>query len=117
MAQSNTKATVRLTTFPNEPLARLASGRLRQEGIGSMVRPLGAGPGGWGTAATLPHALYVQAADEMGARQVLDLPPSEIAEREDSSKSRRWGPSLPMGLALLAAAAGLIYGCTALAFQ
>ena len=29
----------------------------------------------------LPHGLYVKASDEMQARQILDLPPEEIAER------------------------------------
>ena len=73
---------VRLTVFNNEVLARLAEQRLHQEHIPCVVRSLGVGPGGWGVATNLPHAVYVLADEEMLAREVLDLPPAEIAERE-----------------------------------
>ena len=116
LISDNTKATVKLTTFPNEPLARVAVGRLRQNGIGSIVRSMGAGPGGWGTAATLPHAMYVLEADEMEARQTLDLPTVEIEERDDSSKTRRWSRSVLMGVALLVAIC-LVSGYTAMVIQ
>jgi len=73
---------VRLTSFDNEPMARLAEQRLRQEGIPCFVRSLGVGPGAWGTAYNLPHGLYIYQADEMRSREVLGLVPEEITERE-----------------------------------
>ncbi len=82
MDGSRKRPQVRVTVFENEPLALLAQQRLSQEGILCVVRSLGAGPGGWGVATNLPHAIYVKATDEMRARQILDLTPREIAERE-----------------------------------
>lgn len=99
-------STIQLTVMASEPLARLAEQRLQHEGIRCMVRALGAGLGGWGTAANLPYGLYVKEADEMRARQVLDLAPREIVEREtedDAPVSSR--SSLPL---LLGASAALI---------
>ena len=81
---------VRLTVFGNEALARLAEQRLSQERIPCVVRSLGAGPGGWGVATNLPHALYVLAEEEMLARQLLDIAPAEIAERGNPAR-----PSIP----------------------
>ena len=76
---------IQLTVFDNEPLARLAQQRLQQEDVPCIVRSLGVGPGGWGVATYLPHGLYVGASDEMKAREILELPPSEIAERDGTS--------------------------------
>ena len=76
---------IQLTVYDNEPLARLAQQRLQQEGVPCIVRSLGVGPGGWGVATYLPHGLYVGASDEMKAREILELPPSEIAERDGTS--------------------------------
>ena len=84
MSRGRSGATVKLTVMENEPLARLAEQRLRHEGIRCFVRALGVGPGGWGTSVNLPHGLYVEEADEMQARQVMELPPMEIIERETS---------------------------------
>ena len=75
--------------YDNEPLARLAQQRLQQEEIACMVRSLGAGPGGWGVATYLPHGLYVKVSDEMQARQILDLLPAEIEERDGPSTSQQ----------------------------
>jgi len=81
--QSQTKGKqVRLTTFDNEPTARMAEQRLLEEGIPSVVRSLGVGPGLWGTAYNLPHALDVLQSDAVQAAEVLDLPPAELAESE-----------------------------------
>ncbi len=74
---------VRLTVFDNEPMARLAEQRLRQAGIPCVTRSLRGGPGLWGSAYNLPHDLYVQQTDEMRAREVLDLPPIELVERQE----------------------------------
>ncbi len=73
---------VRLTVFDNEPTARLAEQRLGQEGIPCVTRSLGGGPGLWGSAYNLPHGLYVYQVDEMRAREVLELTPEEVLERE-----------------------------------
>ena len=74
---------VRLTIFENEPVARMAEQRLHLEGIPSMIRPLQGGPGLWGSAYNLPHGLYVFQSDAILAKDVLELPPSEIVERAE----------------------------------
>ena len=86
---------VSLTVFDNEPLARLAEQRLRQEGIPCLTRSLQGGAGLWGSAYNLPHAVYVYESDEMRAREVLGLMPLEISEREraasgTSRQPRAW---------------------------
>lgn len=72
---------VRITILENEPVARMAEQRLQLEGIPSMIRPLQGGPGLWGSAYNLPHGLYVFQSDVIWAKDVLELPPSEIVER------------------------------------
>ena len=64
---------VRLGVWESEPLARLAAARLEEAGIVCTVQPLGVGPGGWGMAANLPHALYVSPLEEEAARVLLEL--------------------------------------------
>jgi len=78
---------VRLTIFENEPVARMAEQRLQLEGIPSMIRPLQGGPGLWGSAYNLPHGLYVFQSDAIWAKDVLELPPSEIVERAEGDAS------------------------------
>ena len=80
--RSSREKQVHLTTFNNEPLARLAEQRLRQEGIPCLVRSLQGGPGLWGSAYNLPHGLYVFQSQAMRARELLDLPPLEMLERQ-----------------------------------
>lgn len=95
---------VRLTIFNNEPMVRLAEQRLRQAGIPCLTRALRGGPGLWGSSYNLPHDLYVHQEDEMRAREVLDLAPREIEEREIQERpSSGVGPGL--GVVLLIAAA------------
>tara|TARA_B100000315_G_scaffold1024_1_gene954 strand:- start:4459 stop:4824 length:366 start_codon:yes stop_codon:yes gene_type:complete len=86
---------VRLTLFDNEPMARLAEQRLRQAGIRCVIRSLRGGPGLWGSAYNLPHDLCVFESDQMRAREVLDLAPRELQERErlgaaPGSRSTLW---------------------------
>ncbi|MFQ6026597.1 MAG: hypothetical protein ACE5Q6_03665 [Dehalococcoidia bacterium] len=71
-----------LQVFDNEPMARLAEQRLKQEDIPCLVRSLHGGPGLWGSAYNLPHALYIYESDQMQAREVLEMPPLELEERE-----------------------------------
>lgn len=78
---------IQLTMFNNEPMARLAEQRLRLEGIPSLIRSSHGGPGLWGSAYNLPHGLYVFQSDEMQARDILDLAPLEIAERDQADGS------------------------------
>jgi len=73
---------ISLTVFENEPTARMAEQRLQQEGIPCVVRSLRGGPGLWGSTYNIPHDLLVNEEDEMRARDILDVPPQEIAERE-----------------------------------
>ncbi|MCY4625563.1 MAG: hypothetical protein OXC99_11265 [Chloroflexi bacterium] len=73
--------TVTLEVFQSEPLARMAAHRLEAEGIRCMVRAVGVGPGGWGLAANVPHALDTWEEDAVQAREVLNLMPVEIEER------------------------------------
>lgn len=103
--ESHHDALVRLTVLDNEATARLAEQRLRQQGIPSFSRSLQGGPGLWGSAFNLPHALYVHPADEMRAREVLDLVPLEVVERDGpGSPPRRRSRWLVVALALLIAA-------------
>ena len=111
---SRIKAQIRLTVFESEPLARLAEQRLQQEYIPCVVRCLGAGPGGWGVATNLPHAMYVKAGDEMHARQVLDLLPAEIAETEGRSSRPTYRPSVMLVAVLIIMAAALLFGAVEL---
>lgn len=96
---------VRLTTFNNEPMARLAEQRLRQAGIPCFIRSLHGGPGLWGSAYNLPHALYVHQDREMQARETLDLAPPKLAERESQQGSARprWGLWLTVMVLTIAA--------------
>jgi len=80
---------VRLAVLDNEASARLAEQRLGQEGIPSFSQSLQGGPGMWGSAFNLPHALYVRASDEMQAREVLNLVPLEVRERASPPAPRR----------------------------
>lgn len=100
---------VRLAVFSSEPLARLAEQRLRQADIPCVVKSIGVGPGGWGAAANLPYAVYIQPADEMRARQVLELEPAEIGEREGRhlppSRNRSY---TAVAVLLVAIAAGVL---------
>ncbi len=73
---------VSLKVYDNEPTARMAEQRLNLEGIQCLVRCLRGGPGLWGTAYNLPHDLLVYESDEMQAREILEIPPQEIIERE-----------------------------------
>ena len=103
------KRQVRLAVFENEPLARLAEQRLREEDIPSVVRALGGGPGVYGVATHLPHALYIMADDQMRAYQVLDLPPAEMEDRDRTAFHSSNGPSiLVIGLVIVGAAALLM---------
>lgn len=77
-------------------MARLAEQRLQQEGIPCLIRSLQGGPGLWGSAYNLPHGLYVYQSDEMRAREVLDLTPLEVAERETTED--RTGPRTKLWL-------------------
>ena len=91
---------VRLTVFDNEPMARLAEQRLRQQGIPSIIRSLRGGPGLWGSAYNLPHDLYVFESDETAAREVLELAPPQDSEGEDQvSSTQRSAPNLWLLLA------------------
>lgn len=105
MDRQDDQERVRLDVFQGEPLARLASQRLRDEGIPCMVRPLGVGPGGWGMAANLPYGVYILAGDEARAREVLELP-GEGRGPEDQEQLRRWGwsPGVMVVLLLIAVA-------------
>ena len=104
---------VRLTVFDNEPMARLAEQRLRQDGIPCFIRSLGAGLALWGTTYSSSHALYVYQADEARAREVLDLAPREVLEREKRVSGRR--PRLTLVLVLMILLiVHLIFGITVL---
>ena len=97
---------VTLDVFQGEPLARLAAQRLTEEGIPCMVRPLGVGPGGWGMAANLPHALHVRSSDEDRARGVLGMPPTGEGGGDGVARTqaRHWPTSVVVILVLIAAA-------------
>jgi hypothetical protein len=66
----------------------MAEQRLQANDIPCLVRSLQGGPGLWGSAYNLPHDLLVYEEDEMEARDILDLVPLEITEREGPSPVR-----------------------------
>jgi len=84
---------VQLTVFDNEPEARMAEQRLFQEGIPCVMKPLGGGPGLWGTAYNLPHGVYVFEEDVRRARELLDLDADDVTLADGSSRGpeRRTG--------------------------
>ena len=95
----------------------MAEQRLLSEGIPSVVRSLGAGPGLTGSAYNLPHALDVLQSDEVRAKEVLELPPAELAERDGGntgSGSRRQS-NLGLIMILIATAFVLIIAAPRLA--
>ena len=110
MDRPRTSGQVRLTVVENEPLAHLTRLRLREERIPCVVRSLGAGPGGWGVATNQPHAIYVNSVDEMRAREVLDLPPAEITEREGTPSQPMRRLPMPVIVLLIITAAALLIG-------
>ena len=77
--------------FDNEPTARMAEQRLQEEGIPCFVRSLHGGPGLWGTAYNLPHDLRVYEDDVMRGREILEVAPKEILEREREREREREG--------------------------
>ena len=88
MSGSDRGKQISLTVFYNEPTARLAEQRLQANDIPCLVRSLQGGPGLWGSAYNLPHDLLVYEQDEMEAREILDLVPLEITEREGPTQDR-----------------------------
>ena len=88
MSRARRRKQVSLRVFDNEPTARMAEQRLQLEDIPCLVRSLLGGPGLWGTAYNLPHDLLVYEDDVMRAREVLDLVPQEIIERERQGQQR-----------------------------
>src|ERR671915_244839 len=106
---------VSLTIFDNEPLARLAEQRLRQEGIPCLVRSLSGGPGVWGSAYKLPPAIYVYESDEMRAREVLDLVPLEVVERERAASGPSRQPRAWLLVVIIAILLALIIAAPSLA--
>ena len=90
--------TITLEVYQSEPLARMAANRLESEGIRCMVRAVGVGPGGWGLAANVPHALDTWEDDAVEARAILNLMPGEIEER--LSQPIGGGTSMPRLLVL-----------------
>ena len=89
MSRDRRRKQVSLTAFDNEPTARMAEQRLQLEGIPCFVRSLRGGPGLWGSAYNLPHDLLVYEDDQMRAREVLDIAPLEILERERQGQQPR----------------------------
>ena len=60
-----------LSPYPTWVEASMSAERLEGEGIPSVLVPLGAGAGAWGSSTFLPHELRVWAEDAERARQVL----------------------------------------------
>lgn len=83
------KNQVRLSVFNSEPLARLAEQRLNEAEIPCVIRSVEGGPGLRGSASNLPHALFVYDSYEMYTRDVLELEPMEIGERETADSAHQ----------------------------
>ena len=97
---------VRLTSFDNEPMARLAEQRLWESGIPCITRSLRGGPGLWGSAYNLPHDVYVFESDQVQARMVLDLPEAQEQKMEWTPRKVNWA----LWLAVAAITVGLALG-------
>ena len=95
MSRESERKQVSLKVFDNEPTARMAEQRLNQEGIPCLVRCLRGGPGLWGTAYNLPHDLLVFEGDELQSRDILEIPPQELLEREQELNARPGNPFMP----------------------
>ena len=117
MDEPRSRKQIRLTVFANEPLARLAEQPLGEQSIRCLILPLGAGPGGWGVATYMHHAMYVKAADEMRARQVLDLPPAEIMERYGVPSHPTHRVSFTVMIVLVITVAALLFGALELPLE
>ena len=107
MNGSRRQKQIRLTVFDNEPEARLAATRLREEDIACAVRSLGAGPGLGVGIFNVPHALYVYEEDVVRACDVLDLPPAEVLERQQSANRPI---STTLVILLIITAGALLFG-------
>ena len=107
--------TVTLEVYSSEPLARMAAQRLEQEGILCMVRAVGVGPGGWGVAANIPHALDTWEDDAVLAREVLELLPQELNERlQETAGAPARFPLIVLAVLGIVAAAIIIQAADAL---
>lgn len=80
---------VPLMTAPNEPMASYWRELLGEAGIQVLVKPAGAGFGGWGSAATLEHELHVLRSDLPAARALIE------AERDQPVASPPSDADLP----------------------
>ncbi len=81
-----------------------------------MVRTLHGGPGLWGSAYNLPHAVYVFESHEMVAREILDLVPLEMVEREPGRPANRAAtPGLLLTLTILVVLLVIVLGGASLA--
>ena len=60
-----------MQVFPNEMMASFWSGVLREEGIGTVMKPLMGGYGMWGHDSFIPHGLYTITELVDRARQLL----------------------------------------------
>jgi len=65
---------VRLATFDTWAEASMCAERLESEGIPTVLVPLGAGAGGWGSSAFVPHEVRIRAQDLERASQLLAAP-------------------------------------------
>ncbi len=97
---------VRVAVFDNEPMARLAEQRLREMGIPCLTRCLRGGPGLWGSGYNLPHDLVVYESDQVSAREVLELDPSE--NPEDAATAQEASDS-NLGRILVGAVLGVLF--------
>ena len=66
-----------------------------------MVRSLRGGPGLWGTAYNLPHDLLVYEGDEMMAKEVLEIVPEEMLERERAQEGQKPPSLMPQWMVTL----------------
>lgn len=111
--QKRERRLVRLGVWESEPLARLAAARLEEAGIVCTVQSLGVGPGGWGMAANLPHALYVSPLEEEAARVLLDLdeaPPTPAPRPYAASSMAIRAILLVIALAVVLGLADEVFG-------
>lgn len=63
---------VSVAIAPNQAIAGMWKSVLDEEGIFSMLRPLGPGFGAWASVATFEHEILVRQSDAERAREILE---------------------------------------------
>ena len=98
-ASTDENGQTRVWVFNGEPLARLWEDRLRQEGVPSVVKPMGLGAT-YGSPMSMPYGLYVRNGD---ASRVLEMLRAEGGDESAGEEMAVSQPRRPISLGSLLA--------------